>query len=298
MLLAVQLPAAAHHVCLADEGQRAIVAADDGTIRSYAVEAGGNEPHINLLYESRGSGEPVMKMALAQDERSLFSVSADKKVRHWWAASGPPRQELNEHRGPVHTVRFSPDSVRLATAGADGALRVWDWREGALLHTIEHGYAILDVSFRPDGARLVTAGLQPVIRLFDAEARPVRQFSEAVVQSVHSVYFHPSGSYVLSGGGSKQWQMWAESSDTPVRSCPGHNGTIRRAVWNRAATRVASIDDVGELFIWDTGGTPLHHRRLPADAAHCLAYTPDGSQLVIGTRDSRLIVLTVPQNAR
>jgi len=96
----------------------------------------------------------------------------------------------------------------------------------------------------------------------------------------------------------KQWQMWAESSDTPVRNCPGHNGTIRRAIWNHNATRIASIDDLAELFVWDSNGKPLHHRRIPTAAAHSLAYTPDGSQLAVGTQDSRLILLTLPDNVR
>jgi hypothetical protein len=58
------------------------------------------------------------------------------------------------------------------------------------------------------------------------------------------------------------------------------------------------MDDLGELFIWDSNGKPLHHRRLPTAAAHSLAYTPDGTQLAIATQDPRLILLTLPENVR
>jgi WD40 repeat protein len=297
-LLTMESPGAPKDLCLADLGQRAIVALGDGTVCGYVLEANGDDVRADLIHEGRSSNQPTIAMALAQDERMLFTVSADRTVRHWLAASAPPRRELSEHRGPVYAVRFSPDSTRIATAGADGMLRLWDLQEGVPLYEIEHGYPVLDVSFRPDGNRLVTAGLKPVIRLLDSDARPVKRFTQGLEDAVYSVHFHPSGSYVLSGGGGRHWQMWAESSDTPVRQCPGHNGTIRRAVWNQKAGRVASVDDLGELFIWDTGGRPLYHQRLSAGAAHCLAYTPDGSQLVIGTQDSRLILLTLPENSR
>jgi WD40 repeat protein len=297
-LLAVELPVAPTDICLADSGQRVIVAAGDGTIRSYALEANGNEARLDLIHEGRGSSASMIALALAGDERTLFSISADKTVRHWLAASGPPRRELSEHRGPVYAVRFSPDSTRLATAGADGLLRLWDIEQATPLYEIEHGYPVLDVSFRPDGSRLVTAGLKPIIRLLDGDTRPVKRFTQGLEDAVYTVHFHPSGAYVLSGGGGRNWRMWSESADAPVRECPGHNGTIRRAVWNQGASRVASVDDLGELFIWDTNGRPLYHQRFPTGAAHCIAYTPDGSQLVIGAQDSRLILLTLPDSAR
>jgi len=240
----------------------------------------------------------MIALALAEDDRILFSASVDKKIRHWFTASGPPRHAFNEHRGPAYAVRFSPDSTRLATAGADGTLRMCSLEDGTQPETIRLGYPLLDVAFRPDGTRFVAAGLKPMIFLFDADARPVKRFTSGLERALYSVHFHPSGSYVLSGGVGKQWQTWAESSDTPVRNCPGHNGTIRRAIWNHNATRIASIDDLGELFIWDSNGKALHHRRLPTAAAHSLAYTPDGSQLAIGAQDPRLILLTLPETVR
>ncbi len=298
MLLAYESPVAVNDLCLADAGRRIITAADDGTIRTYTLAVNESAARLDLLCEGRSSGESMVALALAEDERSLFSASADKAIRHWLAASAPPRHEFGEHRGPVYAARFTPDSASLATAGADGTLRIWDLKSGTPLHTIEHGSPLLDVAFRPDGARLVTAGVTPMIRLFDAEAQPVKQFTTGLEHATHSVHFHPSGSYVLSGGAAKQWQMWSESSDTPVRTSPGHNGTIRRAVWNHIASRVASVDDLGELFIWDGNGRPLHHQRLSTTGACSLAYTPDGSQVAIATQDPRLILLTLPENVR
>lgn len=68
--------------------------------------------------------------------------------------------ELDGGAGGVHDVTFSRDSQRLATAGEDGTLRLWDVSGGRLLTTIGKAgdSAVSCVTYSPDG-RYVVAGL-------------------------------------------------------------------------------------------------------------------------------------------
>ena len=64
---------------------------------------------------------------------------------------------LAGHAAEVWAVRFSPDGARLATAGVDGTIRLWDRTTGVtslVLHAA--GNAVNDLAFSPDGRRLVS----------------------------------------------------------------------------------------------------------------------------------------------
>src|SRR5262249_5503397 len=69
-------------------------------------------------------------------KKDTWAVSPDGKVvvtgggpiRFWEFATGAELPSLPEaHRGPITAFAFSPDGKRLASAGADTSILVWDW---------------------------------------------------------------------------------------------------------------------------------------------------------------------------
>jgi WD40 repeat protein len=69
-------------------------------------------------------------------------------------------------------MSFSPDGRRLASAGADGTVRVWDAASGQELLTLKgHTSKVYGVSFSLDGRRLASAGEDKTVRVWDADNR-------------------------------------------------------------------------------------------------------------------------------
>src|SRR5262249_54439614 len=77
----------------------------------------------------------------------------------------------------VLAVSFSPDGKRLASAGDDGMVRVWDTVTGQEALSLKgHTGTVTSVAFSPDGKRLASADSTGRVKVWDAtplpEARP------------------------------------------------------------------------------------------------------------------------------
>jgi WD40 repeat protein len=83
---------------------------------------------------------------------------------------------LAGHLGPVYDVTFSPNGRQVATASADGTVKLWDKATGeellALFSQRVNPAELRSVAFSPDGKRLIAAGRDGIARVYllDLEA--------------------------------------------------------------------------------------------------------------------------------
>ena len=113
---------------------------------------------------------------------------------------------------------FSIDGRRIATAGADGTVKLWDAATGAWLRTLNgHSDLVMSVCFSPDGQRILSSSRDQSARLWD-----VASGTELLTLKGHrgwlfTAAFSPDGKRILTGGDGTA-KIWEAATVEQVES--------------------------------------------------------------------------------
>jgi len=126
----------------------------------------------------RPGGNPAAREIAVSPDGTLLAASQGEVNQTELYLYRLPRGELldvvHAHSGGVMDIEFSRDGTVLATAGVDGAAKVWEIRNGKLRERLAlrgNPNPVMSVSFSGDATRLVTVGqISQEARVWDVSA--------------------------------------------------------------------------------------------------------------------------------
>lgn len=211
------------------------------------------------------------------------------------AGESDPRQPhatLKGHTKWIGCVAFSADSKQVATASADGSVRLWRVDDGHPVAVLKgHADCVCAVAFSPTG--VVAGGYDGTVRTWPAKGDS--QLLERRRGAVMTVAVSPDGKTVAAGGLDGVITLLDLSSGKECGRLTGHKTWVNSLAFTADGTRLASGSSDGTARLWDVKASRLVKTfELPDPREiRAVAVSPNGKTLAAGVRYGRIQVWDV-----
>lgn len=247
----------------------------------------------------------VTSLAWSPDGNRLASASNDFRIRIWDVLEAqPPLRRADDtakllsilaHDGVAWSVTWHPDGKRLASAGNDGTIKLWDAQSGERLLTLRGSSgALLAAAWSPDGKKLAAGGADQSVIVLEPAVEPEARLLSGHTGWVWGLGWEPNGIRLASASTDGTVKLW-DSSGAAKALIDRRDVPMWAVAWDHKGERLATggKKDIqtwnkvsGEFVAISAGDQGTGHK----DAVASLSWSRDGHFLA-SAADDRLINL-------
>jgi RNA polymerase sigma factor (sigma-70 family) len=291
-------------MALGRDGKTLATGGADKVIRLWDVETG------QLRRELSDHPDVVSKLALSPDSKVLASLAShevkhgagsvyhwEKKIRLWDLQSGKETRQLRmEATGDpfgypegFSDVVFSPDGTRLATAGLDGLVRLWDAATGNEQRRFSTGRVGAQViAFAADGQTLAVAGT--TIRLIDVSTGKEKLPQFGRLSRIFSIAVAPDG-HTLATGSEEHIQLWDATTGRPTNRLAEQEQRVSAVQFSSDGQSLITADSDAIVRLWDLRTRKERGRIGSSKGLRLLTVTNDGATAALAHDDRSIRVV-------
>ena len=276
----------------------------EANARAVADDARDSAESIAKEQERRAYNGYIARAAAAMDDdnaammKRMLDSCTNPELRGWewhYLQSQVDRSRCRLDENPVNAMAYSDDGRWIASGGMDGVVRIWDVDTLQLVRTLgtSGGNIVWSLAFSPDGRKIVVGDLgspevgkfpRTTIKVWDTISGSLHEIGNE--NPVLSVDWSADGQWIASGSADGVVKLWGARDDFASHVVAQYDNTHAFSVCFSpdSANVLAAFDNW--LGLWDvTMNRRIWVRQAPTQVVGHAAFSPDGENIVWGTRE-------------
>lgn len=249
--------------------------------------------------ESTRLDSNIYCQAVSSDGRLLVMGDAGGKIHLHDTDPFRDVSQIDSGQGEVNGIAVNASGDRIATAGKDGTVKIWNRGESMPAHTVPactkgQAYA---VAFVRSGDVVVTGGEDPAIRFWSAvNGRLLKEIVGNHVDWIESIGASPNGKTIIVVDSRANILVYDSTTFEQLGSRQADLiGRASVAQYSPDGKRIAVIGSGTGVLLLDAMGNPDSYVPVSAHRKEAIAWNEDGSKLFVGERSGAVRVFSVPK---